>query len=622
MCRWLTAYVLTCACVAVLGGCSTVPEQGESKPPTEQPAADPTAVAPGASAQVPEPYEQAVASATDPLSPKRLVLSSRYGHVRVVEYLLQQGLDANTTDNVGVTPLVAACEGGHLAVVKLLLKAKADVNKSAEAGQTPLMAAAARGATEIVALLLDSGAKVNDRNGDGESALIQAVKFGQVQTAERLLQRGADPNIQNTLPSSSAVSGFTALMYAADRGVGVTGADWTGMTSLLLQHGARPNVRNARGDSALSIAEKRFDRDVVRVLEAAGAREERSYTSLDETEALVKAARLGDMDKAKSLLNRGAKPDAADKYGVTPLLAATYEGQTAMVKELVSKGAKIDLSPVGLRDWAFSASRAPIRDHDLIQSASRGDTALLVSIRRGFAELAEFYLKNKADPRLSNRKGEVPIFVAASYGQTAVVEKLLLVGVDPNTEESEKLTVSMTNTLQVMGRNTPLITAAQAGHAETVAALLKGGARVNHQGFLNKTALFWAVERGYVPAAALLLDKGADANINDSEGLTPLIVAARNGNTKLTQLLLDHEAEPNKAEVADVPGEGGASFNTTGMTALIYASRAGHDEIVGLLIKAGANVNAMSQSGETAIKEAMNNGHSDIVGLLKTAGAQ
>ncbi len=624
MCRSKVKFICSSILLGALAGCATSGSDGPRQDAPSQAAAaeSSSGAAPGASAKVPEPYEQAVASATDPLSPKRLVLSSRYGHDKVVEYLLQQGLDANTRDNGGVTPLVAAAEGGHLAVVGLLLAANADVNKATDTGQTPLMAAAARGATNIVTRLLDNGAKVDERNADGETALIQAVKYGQLQTAERLLERGADPNVQNTLPTSSAVSGYSALMYAADRGVGVTGADWGAMTALLLKRGARPNIRNARGDSPLSIAEKRFDREVIAALEKAGAREERSYTSLDETEALVKAARLGDMDKARSLLAQGAKPDGADQYGITPLLAAAYEGQLDMIKVLTKHNAKLDMLPVGLRDWAFSASRAPLRDHDLIQSASRGDTALLVSIRRGFPDLAAFLLSNGADPRLSNRKGELPIFVAAAYGQTKVVEQLLKDGIDPNTEESEKLTVSMTNTLQVMGRNTPLITAAQAGHTDTVEALLKGGANVNHRGFLNKTALFWAVERGYASAAELLLANRADPNINDSEGLTPLIVAARNGNARLTQLLLEHQAEPNRVEMADVPGEGGASFNATGMTALIYASRAGHNEIVNMLIRAGANVNAMSQSGETAMKEAMSNGHSKIVDLLKVAGAQ
>lgn len=623
MCRLVLRFGCMSLVLGAVVGCATAPEQ-----PQQSASAQPTVAATspgaeaGASAQVPEPYEQAVASATDPLSPKRLVLVSRYGHDKVVEYLLQQGLDANTTDSVGVTPLVAAAEGGHLAVVNLLLDAKADANMAGGGGQTPLMAAAARGATDVVSRLLEAGAKVNERNVDGETALIQAVKFGQLKTAERLIEGGADVNVQNTLNTASTVSGYSALMYAADRGVGVSGADWGAMTTMLLKHGASPNIRNARGDSALSIAEKRFDRDVIVALEGAGARQERSYTSLDETDALVKAARLGDMDKGKSLLERGAKPDAADQYGVTPLLAAAYDGQLDMIKLLVEHKAKIDEVPVGLRDWAFSASRAPIRDHDLIQSASRGDSALLVSIRRGFPALAAFLLSKGADPRLANRKGEVPIFVAAGYGQTEVVEKLLQGGVDPDTEESEKLTVSMTNTLQVMGRNTPLITAAQSGHAQTVGALLKGGADINHQGFLNKTALFWAVERGYAPVVELLLKKRADPNINDSEGLTPLIMAARNGNTKITQLLLANQAEPNRAEVADVPGEGGSSFRATGMTALIYASRAGHKEIVNMLIKAGANVNAMSETGETAMKEAVSNGHNNIVDLLKVAGAQ
>lgn len=612
------------AAVGVLWGCASVPPpQNVVVAPAEQSQAVVTNDA--VSAAPPQPagsYEQAVIAATDPLSPTRLVLVSRYGHDREVTYLLQQKVDVNSRDKFGGTALIAAAEGGHEAIVKRLIEAKADVNAKSQDGLTALMAAASRGSVPIIKALIAGGAEINARDNIGETPLFYAVKLGRREAVEALLQGGADPNVQNTHRLAASNSGYTPIMYAAERGPSGARGEWVELINLLASKGAQLNVRNNHGFSPLSLAQRRGDAEIVAALTKAGAREERSYTSLSDEATLIKAARIGDLQKVESLLRLGASPDVRDDAGVTPLLSAVYEGHLKVIEILVKAGAKIDEIPVGLREWAFSASRAPMSDHPLMEAASRGDAALLLAIRRGHTPVVRYLLDNKADPKIANNRGDTPIFVAASEGAAEIITMLLKKGVDADSLETEKLTVSMTNTLQAMGRNTPLIAAAQAGHAPAVQALIKGGAKVDHQGFLNKTALFWAVERGYTQVAEVLLAAKSDPNINDVEGLTPLMLAARAGNARLCRLLLDHQADPNRAENPDYPGQGGKSFGASGMTALIYAARGGHDDIVKMLIDADANVNAMTQSGDTAMKEANSNGYRSIVDLLKVAGAQ
>ena len=568
-------------------------------------------------------YDVAVEAATDPLSPTRLILVSRYGHDDIVEYLLNNNVDVNARDNNGYTALIGAAEGGHINTVKMLIEAKADVNASKPNGETALMGAASNNHVDIMRALLEAKSEVDAKNNIGETALFNAVKYGQYDAAFLLLSYDANPNVQNTDKVSALHSGFTPLMYAAGQGVvGNTVSDWDDIVELLLSKGARPNTRTERGDSALSMAKRRYDPRVISLLESAGARQERLYTSLSEDAALVKASRLGDVDKVRDLIKNGTKVNSRLDNGVSALLAASLENQLEVAHVLIEHGADVNDVPIGLRKWALSASGIPSTDKELFQSASRGDTALLASVRRNNIELTKLLLSAGADPTLNNHEGEAPIFLAASVGSASIIQALLDKGVDPNTLETEKLTVSMTNTLQVMGRNTPLVTAAQNGHMSAVKVLLAEGADVNHKGFLNKTPLLWASERGYTTVVELLLAEAADPNINDVEGLTPLMVAARSGNTPIVEMLLKRDADPNKIEVPDVPGSGGKSFGNTGMTALIYAARGGHDEIVRQLIEAGSNVNAMSRRGETAMREASSHGYKDIVQLLKVSGAQ
>lgn len=618
----------TISVAAVLVGLAGCASQGSKAPAsissTDQAAPSASVEADAAKAAPPSlgAYEQAVQTATDPLSPTRLILNSRYGQDKVVSYLLQNKVDVNARDKFGATALMGAAEGGHESVVIMLVKSGADVNAKTQEGLTALMAAASSGSVPILKVLLQSGAQIGAVDNIGETALFYAVKLGNIGVTQALLEAGADPNIQNRNRVNASNSGYSPLMYAADHGNNATSSDWAAMTKLLLNKGASPNVRSNHGDTALSIATRRQDRAVLALLDSAGAREERSYTSLTDEAAFIKAARVGDIEKLTYLLSTGMKPDVQNDGGVTPLLAATYEGHLSAVEKLVKAGAKINLVTTGLREWAFNASRASITDRDLLEAASRGDTALLLAIRRGHDKLVEFLLQSGATPSQANNRGESPIFAAAAEGHAEAVRMLLARGVDANILETEKLTVSMSHQLQTMGRNTPIIAAAQGGHADAVDVLIKGGADVNHVGFLNKTALLWASDRDYPAVVDRLLKAKANPNLNDVEGMTPLLVAARNGNARMVSALLNAKADPNKMQLSDYPGGGGKAFGSQGMTPLIYAARGGHQDIVKMLLDARADVNAMTQTGETAIKEAKGNGFQKIIEMLRVSGAQ
>jgi len=52
------------------------------------------------------------------------------------------------------------------------------------------------------------------------------------------------------------------------------------------------------------------------------------------------AADYGQKEVLEYLVRHGADINATDKYGITPLLSAIYEGHTDCVKLLLSKGAK------------------------------------------------------------------------------------------------------------------------------------------------------------------------------------------------------------------------------------------------------------------------------------------
>jgi len=60
--------------------------------------------------------------------------------------------------------------------------------------------------------------------------------------------------------------------------------------------------------------------------------------SIDGRPPLVFAADYGQVKIAEFLISKGGQLNAADKHGITPLLAAVFEGHTQCVKILLDAG--------------------------------------------------------------------------------------------------------------------------------------------------------------------------------------------------------------------------------------------------------------------------------------------
>jgi len=64
----------------------------------------------------------------------------------------------------------------------------------------------------------------------------------------------------------------------------------------------------------------------------------------DVNDDLLDAARKGDLDTVKALIDKGAPIEAKTSYGQTPLYLAAMSGHEAVVRFLLDKGAKTDVT--------------------------------------------------------------------------------------------------------------------------------------------------------------------------------------------------------------------------------------------------------------------------------------
>lgn len=102
-------------------------------------------------------------------------------------------------------------------------------------------------------LMIDAGANVNTQTQQGATALIVAAHEGQGNVVQRLLAR------QDIRPDFQEKDGWSAMMFAAHK-------NHARVVKMLLDHGVNLNLRNARGQTALEVAEQSNARDAAQVI--------------------------------------------------------------------------------------------------------------------------------------------------------------------------------------------------------------------------------------------------------------------------------------------------------------------------------------------------------------------
>ena len=154
-----------------------------------------------------------------------LQYASQYGNVDVVDALLDANADPNVCNKKDESPLMIASEKGHVQIVRKLLDKKADINKkNGILKRTALYKACRYGCKIVVDVLLDAKADPNICDHKGASPLMAASYWGRPHIVQKLLENNAD--------SSNTASGY-----------------------------------KFKGDTALSIAQKKKHDEVVAILE-------------------------------------------------------------------------------------------------------------------------------------------------------------------------------------------------------------------------------------------------------------------------------------------------------------------------------------------------------------------
>ncbi|RXN12088.1 tankyrase-2 isoform X2 [Labeo rohita] len=363
--------------------------------------------------------------------------------------------------------------------------------------------------------------------------------------------------------------------------------------------------------------------------------------------SLHNACSFGHAEVVNLLLRHGADANSRDNWNYTPLHEAAIKGKIDVCIVLLQHGAEPMIRNTDGRtalDLAEPSTKAVLtgdyRKDELLESARSGNEEKLMSLLTPL----------NVNCHASDGRKSTPLHLAAGYNRVKTVQLLLQHGADVHAKDKGDLV--------------PLHNACSYGHYEVAELLVKHGACVNAMDLWQFTPLHEAASKNRVEVCSLLLSYGADPTFLNCHNksaidLAPtallkerlayefrghaLLQAAReadmarfkkhlsietiNFKHPLTQETALHcvstSPYPKRKQICELLLRKGVNVNEKNkdfLTPLHLAAEKSHNDIIEVLVKHEAKVNAVDNLGQTALHHAAHCGHLQTCRILLSAG--
>jgi uncharacterized protein len=503
--------------------------------------------------------------------------------LEMVQLLLSAGANVKAETRLGaITPLFMACKSGNASIVEALLKAGASASAPDAHGTTPLMMAAAAGGADAVKVLLEHGADANAKEtSHGQTALMFAAAFDRDAAIKVLMAHGADAKITTKAVDPGCGSVFD-----------VNGCVETDENGDPVDENGKPLPKEKESDKAKSPegkapASAKVEPDAKAQPDKVAGTTPDSTTQVADLQAQVQklSAQIDELQKHPGAKPKKSKDAAADKN-----VAAAAKKKRERHGATVMGGMTALL--FAARDGQMEAARALLEAGADVNDAGAGEkmTPLVLAITNGRYDLAKYLLDHGADPKLSAESGLTalyatidmqwapyawypqPITVQEKTGYLDLMKALMEHGADPNARLKKHVwfrALPEDGTWVDAAGATPFWRAAQSDDLVAMQLLVEHGANpwlATTQGdtpLMVAVGLGWALNfsrnapDSWMAAAKYCIDLDSDVNAVDEKGFTALDGAAFRGDNEMIQFLVKSGA---KVDVKSKKGDTVADF--------------------------------------------------------------
>ncbi|WP_188153322.1 ankyrin repeat domain-containing protein [Wolbachia endosymbiont of Pentalonia nigronervosa] len=484
-----------------------------------------------------------------------LHLAAQDGQLEIAQYLVdKKRANVNATTNTGSTPLHLASQSNKLNMVEYLTEKGAILTVTNASLNTPKDLATEKGYTNVAKFLRQAQERLN-------SSLVVAINEGNINLVKKLIEQGADFNVKDNrdmtpLQLAAKNDHLSIVKYLIEeKGVNSSNifdaveSGCLGLVRYLVDKGIDINTRGSYGSTLLHLAALNGKLEIVRYLVERGA----NLSFSDDSgkiplEVAHDKSIIDFLKQARRRLNEG-------------LISVTREGNFYLVKELIEKGADINI--------------------ESNKKCESGWTLLHIATYYNHLNVVQYLVEKGANfnAKDSSYYGYIPMHYAAERGHLDILKYFINEGAYINTEGERGWTL--------------LHIATYYNHLNVVQYLVEKGANFNAKdSYYGYTPMHYAAERGHLDILKYFINEGAYINTEGERGWTLLHVATYHKHLDVVKYLVGRGAYVNAKASSLLHGE---------VTPLHLAAKYNYFCVAAYLVDKGANIGARDYYDRTPL---------------------
>ncbi|KAK6429926.1 LON peptidase N-terminal domain and RING finger protein 2 [Oleoguttula sp. CCFEE 5521] len=589
---------------------------------------------------------------------EELLRATAEGQTPRVRHLLELEADFDYRDELDLTALHHAVLSGFEDVVSLLIQRGADVNSPSLNVGTPLILAVLKQRSNVVKLLLSTrGINVDAVVGNLGSAMHCAAWCADMDIVEMLVGHGTAIDRERRLRCEADIAMITVNAVRS----------WSGNRGKFLADAGHGYYSNAM---PILLAVLCADRAVVKLMYLEDMALDRmwccklqlpSAMHADDRTTSECSWRDGQVDLVSIACNRtkdsipnflilhGAKSDRVYEHGTALLMRAATRGDAESLKVLFTKRTEVDRrGPAGRTALIEAAEHGwkhcveVLRAHGAQDSVGDdyGDTPLHYASSQGKTDIVQLLIESGADVSCVNKEGETALHHAFDYQQLSTV--LCLINAGAKCDLRDNGGTSLLHLLLEQHEQhgftgfvadfAPWPLEAMSLDQETLGTLNTGEPNVLEQILSSAKAkdieaadefdvrrreaflLYCASCMEVAPRLLGLLHALGGVVSATMKGLTCIHIAVVKGNAAAVQDLLAFQRTSGLIV--------NASLTSVLNECLAVAAEHQNGDVVGVLLRYGADPNFITSEGRSSARAAVMSGSTEIRNVLISSGGR